>query len=71
MILSMATTSPAGDKAQGVLGSETDTASGQKDVTLIEGWDWFQGANPSMMGPNQYDLETVVVDGSATGRPRA
>jgi uncharacterized repeat protein (TIGR01451 family) len=54
--LSMGTTSAAGNYGQGVLGCYT--LSGQ--ITLIQGWNWYAGADPSQIGANQYDFETTV-----------
>jgi hypothetical protein len=54
--LSMGTNSAAGNYGQGVLGCYT--LSGQ--ITLIQGWNWYAGANPALIGANQYDFETTV-----------
>jgi PKD domain/Matrixin len=29
-------------------------------ITLVSGWDWYVGADPAGIAPNQYDFETVV-----------
>jgi hypothetical protein len=50
-------TSGVGGLADGVLGCET----GGDEVTLIQGWNWYAGADSGGIGPGQYDLETVVV----------
>ena len=52
-----APTSAIGGVDQGVLGTYS-WATG--DITLIEGWQWYYGANPSQIAPNQYDFQTVV-----------
>jgi hypothetical protein len=54
--LDMDTTSAVGGLAQGVLGCTTDASQ----VTLIQGWNWYAGADPSAVGSGQYDFETVV-----------
>jgi hypothetical protein len=47
--------SPAGGAADGVLGC---TVAGQ--ITLLTGWDWYTGADPSAIGASQYDFQTIV-----------
>jgi hypothetical protein len=51
----IAGTSPAGGAAEGVLGC---TVAGQ--ITLLTGWDWYTGADPSAIGAGQYDFQTIV-----------
>jgi hypothetical protein len=43
--------------AQGVLGCTTDA----DQVTMIQGWSWYAGADPTQVGAGQYDFETAVV----------
>ncbi len=31
------------------------------EITLIQGWNWYAGADPSQIGANQYDFETTVL----------
>jgi predicted outer membrane repeat protein len=52
----IAATSAAGGAADGVLGC---TVAGQ--ITLLTGWNWYTGADPSAIGADQYDLETIMV----------
>jgi predicted outer membrane repeat protein len=52
----IAATSPAGSATDGVLGC---TVAGQ--ITLLTGWTWFTGADPTTIGANQYDFETIVM----------
>ncbi len=54
--LSMGTNSAAGNYGQGVLGCYTTTGT----ITLIQGWNWYAGADPTQIGANQYDFETTV-----------
>jgi hypothetical protein len=54
--LSMNTTSAVGGYADGVLGCTTDTGV----ITLIQGWSWYAGSDPSQVGAEQYDFQTVV-----------
>jgi hypothetical protein len=55
--LSMNTTSSLGGAAQGVLGCTTDA----DQVTMIQGWSWYAGSDPTQVGAGQYDFETAVV----------
>ncbi len=55
--LNMDTTSSLGGVAQGVLGCTTDA----DQVTMIQGWSWYAGADPTQVGAGQYDFETAVV----------
>ena len=56
LVLDTDTTSPAGGYADGVLGCY----SGGGEITLIQGWSWFTGADATSIGPDQYDFETIV-----------
>jgi hypothetical protein len=55
--LDMGTTSAVGGYAAGVLGCTTDAGA----ITLIQGWDWYAGSDPTQVGSGRYDFETVVV----------
>jgi hypothetical protein len=55
--LNMNTTSSLGGVAQGVLGCTTDA----DQVTMIQGWSWYAGADATQIGAGQYDFETAVV----------
>jgi predicted outer membrane repeat protein len=48
--------SATGSAADGVLGC---TVAGQ--ITLLTGWNWFTGADPTAIGTGQYDFETIVM----------
>jgi streptogramin lyase len=52
----IAAISPAGSAADGVLGC---TVAGQ--ITLVTGWDWYTGPDPTAIGAGQYDFETIVM----------
>jgi uncharacterized repeat protein (TIGR01451 family) len=52
----VAATTDAGGVAQGVLGVEE---SGN-NITMVSGWNWYTGSNPSKIGAKQYDFETAV-----------
>jgi hypothetical protein len=55
--LNMNTTSALGGVAQGVLGCTSDA----DQVTMIQGWNWYAGADPTQVGSGQYDFETAVM----------
>jgi hypothetical protein len=55
--LGMGTTSPVGGYPQGILGCFDPTAS---QVTLIQGWNWYAGADPTQVGSGQYDFQTTL-----------
>ena len=54
--LHQSATSLCGGVATGVLGCATNTG----DITLIEGWNWYTGSDPSSIGPEQYDYQAIV-----------
>jgi hypothetical protein len=54
--LNMDITSAVGGFADGVLGCTTD--AGQ--ITIISGWNFYAGSNPTQIGSTQYDFQTVV-----------
>jgi hypothetical protein len=49
-------TSAVGGYADGVLGCETDSG----EITIIQGWNWYAGSDPTGIAPGQYDFQTVV-----------
>jgi hypothetical protein len=55
--LNMNTTSSLGGVAQGVLGCTADA----DQVTMVQGWSWYAGSDPTQVGAGQYDFETAVV----------
>src|SRR5207302_1217179 len=55
-VVDTATTTAVGGYADGVLGCETEAG----EITLVQGWDWFAGADPRAIGVGQYDFQTVV-----------
>jgi hypothetical protein len=55
--LNMNTASSLGGVPQGVLGCTTDA----DQVTMVQGWNWYAGADPTQVGAGQYDFETAVV----------
>jgi hypothetical protein len=57
IIMDIGNTSAAGSGAQGVLGCYDPVAT---EITFILGWNWYAGADPSQIGPDQYDFQTTV-----------
>ena len=49
-----------GGYAQGVLGCEA-TSTASSEITLVQGWNWYDGNDPTAVGAGQYDFETVIV----------
>jgi CSLREA domain-containing protein len=58
IVLDTGTASACGGMAQGVLGCYNADAS---EITMIQGWDWYAGADPTQIGAGQYDFETTVL----------
>lgn len=57
VFLHLADTSAVGGFADGVLGCTTDAG----EITLIQGWSWYAGADSAAIGAGQYDFETVLI----------
>jgi hypothetical protein len=51
-------TSAAGGAANGVLGCYNAPTA---EMTMLQGWNWYAGSDPSQIGANQYDFETTVL----------
>ena len=56
LVLNVGATSAVGGYADGVLGCFTNTG----EITLIQGWDWYAGADPAAIGAGQFDFQTIV-----------
>ncbi len=56
--ISMADTTVIGGVADGVLGA---TLAQDGTITLVNGWNWYTGADPGQVGAGQYDFETVAM----------
>ena len=54
--VTVSSTSDIGGAAQGVLG--VTQIGGQ--ITLISGWNWYLGSDPSAIGSEQYDFQTIA-----------
>jgi hypothetical protein len=59
LVLDAGLVSASGGFADGVLGNYTSSAP-SSTITMIEGWNWYAGANPAGIGAGQYDFETVL-----------
>jgi hypothetical protein len=51
-------TSAAGGAAQGVLGCFN---APNAEITILQGWNWYAGSDPTQIGSSQYDFETTVL----------
>jgi hypothetical protein len=59
LILDTGNTSAAGGLADGVLGCfVSDGVTGE--ITLIQGWNWYTGADPALIATSQYDFQTIL-----------
>jgi hypothetical protein len=56
ILVRIGATSPCGNKASGVLGCTSDNGL----ITILEGWNWYAGADPALIARDQYDFQTVV-----------
>jgi hypothetical protein len=57
VILAMAEMTPCGNEVDGVLGCSTD----DREVTLVQAWDWYAGRDLTGIAPGQYDFSSVVL----------
>jgi len=57
VVIDLGITSSVGGLAQGILGSFTPATG---EITLIQGWNWYTGADPAQIGTGQYDFETIM-----------
>jgi hypothetical protein len=46
-----------GGLTQGILGAMEVGGN----ITLVSGWNWYTGSDPTQIGPGQYDFETIVI----------
>ncbi|MCA9011876.1 MAG: HYR domain-containing protein [Planctomycetaceae bacterium] len=56
IIISTSTTSVLGGMEDGVLGVTTSDGG----ITIIDGWNWYAGADFTAIGAGQYDFQTVI-----------
>jgi sugar lactone lactonase YvrE len=58
MVIDTSTSSACGGAANGVLGCFN---AANAEITMIQGWNWYAGADPSQIGAAQYDFETTAL----------
>jgi hypothetical protein len=58
IIIDTGTTSACGSAADGVLGCYNEPNA---EITMLQGWNWYAGADPGQIGAEQYDFETTVL----------
>jgi hypothetical protein len=56
VVIDTGTTSAAGSASSGVLGCYNSTG----EITILQGWNWYDGSDPSQISSAQYDFQTVV-----------
>jgi hypothetical protein len=64
IVVEVAASSEGGTAADGLLGY---SVAGH--ITLLSGWNWYVGADPLLIGSDQYDLQTIMTHelGHSTG----
>jgi hypothetical protein len=58
MVIDIGTTGACGGVSSGVLGCFNAANS---EITMIQGWNWYAGSDPTQIGAGQYDFETTVL----------
>ncbi len=56
VIIDMSSTSSVGGYTDGILGCYNTSG----EITLISGWNWYAGSDPTQISSNQYDFQTTV-----------
>jgi hypothetical protein len=57
LVLDTGTTSACGGAADGVLGCFNGPAG---EITILQGWNWYAGADPTKINGTQYDFQSTV-----------
>jgi hypothetical protein len=57
VILDTGPTSAAGSATDGILGCYNGA---NNEITIVQGWNWYDGVDPTQIGATQYDFQTVV-----------
>jgi hypothetical protein len=57
LVIDAAATSAVGSAADGVLGCWNPNNT---EITILQGWNWYAGADPTLIGANQYDFQTTM-----------
>jgi hypothetical protein len=55
-LIDTSTSSACGGMSNGVLGC---CNAPNAEITMIQGWNWYAGADPSQIGAGHYDFETI------------
>jgi hypothetical protein len=58
LVIDTSTATACGGMANGVLGCYNEANS---EITMVQGWNWYAGSDPSQIGAGQYDFETTVL----------
>jgi hypothetical protein len=56
VVLDTGSTTALGGYVNGVLGCTTDSG----EITIVQGWTWYAGADAAQIGSGEYDFQTVV-----------
>jgi hypothetical protein len=57
VVIDAGMTSAAGSAADGVLGCYNGSTG---EITIVQGWNWYDGSDVTQVGANQYDFQAVV-----------
>jgi hypothetical protein len=57
LVLDAGMSSACGSPADGVLGCFNGAAG---EITILQGWNWYAGSDPTQIGPDQYDFQTTL-----------
>jgi hypothetical protein len=60
VVIDTSATTAVGGLADGVLGCEVPGPA-SIEITLVQGWNWYAGSDPTAVGALQFDFETVVM----------
>ena len=58
LVIDIGLTSACGGSANGVLGCFN---APNREITMIQDWNWYAGSDATQIGANQYDFETTVL----------
>jgi ELWxxDGT repeat protein len=58
VVIDMSTTTACGGIADGVLGCYNEPNS---EITMVQGWNWYAGSDPTQIALGQYDFETTIL----------
>lgn len=62
LIIRSQTSTTLGGHDEGILALySTGAGVGVDSIEIVDGWNWYTGANPARIGPDQFDFQTVVL----------